>query len=372
MDTSVAITDAEVSRQHKRTTSSVLKSIMAPRTHRRNQSAGVGLVNAKPEEDPNAIGYDPKKALPMLPPNHPHANNVVLGEVHHNPERAPASPSKSKNVSEDRPQSSGKSLHKKTLSSVSLKGLASKDKDKEAKKSTRSSKTSGEKQLKKSKSQTSISAILSRPKSSRGKKQEEEHRIAVDKENQTPPHSAGEAPPIWAQFSSQPFQEGSRTATVPLNDNRDVHQEMALYTPKEYSPSKQQHFHDKPTLTKRAEPKPRPKSEYLPSKSSAAFAETLSGLHKTSNDHGSISSSGEKAAMHRLSAEAQPRKASNEIPKEALTIAKRGARVMAAVAAFNGKTKSAEVEVKVDPASIDVSFEAVLVSLDELLIFTVP
>ncbi|KAI9717176.1 MAG: hypothetical protein M1812_004924 [Candelaria pacifica] len=357
----MAVSDAEDSRHHKRTTSSVLKSIMTSRNHRRNQSAGAGLANGMGVPNPNVTGYDPTKALPMLPPNHPHASNVVLGELHHNPERTSAAPSKSRNAFEDRPQSSGKSLHKKTLSSVSLKALAGRDKDKEAKKSARSRKASGETQLKKAKSHTNISAILSRPRSSKEKRQDEEHRSTIDKENRSPPASAGEAPPIWAQFSSQPVREISRTAAVPLNDYRGINQEMALYTPKEYSPSKQRNFNDKPTLTRRPEPKPRPKSEYLPSKTSAAFAETLSGLRKTSDDHGITSSHKEKLAMHRLSAESQSGKVSNERPKEALTIAKRGARVMAAVAAFNGKTnKSAETEVKVDVTSIDASFEALL------------
>ncbi|KAI9791344.1 MAG: hypothetical protein M1835_000433 [Candelina submexicana] len=360
MEIPIAVTDAEDARQHKRTTSSVLKSIMGPRTHRRNQSAGAGLTNAKSNADPYATGYEPTKALPMLPPNHPHAESVVLGELHHNPERAPAAPSKTTVACESRPQGSGKSLHKKTLSSVSLKVLAGKDKDKEAKKSSRSRKASAEKQLKKSKSQTSMSAILTRPRSSKGKMQNGEHRGMVEKENQTPPQLAGEVPPIWAQFSSQPSQEISRTATIPLNDYGDVSQEMALYTPKEYSPSKQRNFQDKPSLTRRPEAKPRPKSEYLPSKTSAAFAETLSGLRKTSDDYWKAPSHGAISTMQALNAEAQPKEVSDEKPKEALTTAKRGARVMAAVAAFNGKTKPAVSEAKVDAVSIDVSFEALL------------
>jgi hypothetical protein len=46
-------------------------------------------------------------------------------------------------------------------------------------------------------------------------------------------------------------------------------------------------------------------------------------------------------------------KTSNESFKEGLTMAKRGTRVMAAVAAFNGKSKEQEKEVKIDVKMID-------------------
>ena len=82
----------------------------------------------------------------------------------------------------------------------------------------------------------------------------------------TPPSTAPTAPPpIWAQFATQPITDLSSTMKVPINDKRNVEEEMALYTPQEYSPSKGRNFHDEqPTLAQRGGIKTRPQSLYLP------------------------------------------------------------------------------------------------------------
>lgn len=68
--------------RHKRTTSSVLKSIMGPRGHKRNPSAGAVLAaNIFDENKDSQAFYDPSKAIPLLPSDHPHSGQGPLGEL---------------------------------------------------------------------------------------------------------------------------------------------------------------------------------------------------------------------------------------------------------------------------------------------------
>ncbi|KAI9838317.1 MAG: hypothetical protein M1819_005585 [Sarea resinae] len=391
MDTQASSSMVAEERQHKRSTSSVIKSMMAPRNHRRNLSAGEALTQDSAEDENSNGHHNARKPLPLLPPNHPHSEHAILGELHHNRDRTRSSPKKSNEPKESVAASKGHSLHKKTLSSISLKTLAKeKEKGGKSKERSRDEAKSTQKRPNRSKSQSSLSALLSRPKSSKG--QHQDSREVRDKENQTPQTpSAAVPPPIWAQFASQPFAETTRTSSIPLNDVKDVDAEVALYTPKAYSPSKQRNFHgmEQPTLTKRGEPKSRPKSAYLPSSTSTnSLAESFAGLRRTSNSrmHPSVSSRsssgrqrkssaphGERAHGERTPGEVQaPSRRSSgasqmlaSVPsKEPLTIAKRGARVMAAVAALNGKSKEAQKEtpkeVKADRKAIEREFESVL------------
>ncbi|KAK5188824.1 hypothetical protein LTR16_008135, partial [Cryomyces antarcticus] len=71
--------------QHKRNKSSVLKSIMVSRSHKRTTSEGTVLV--QPKSDENNPPYNPHnitKDMPALPPNHPHAGQRVLEEIPQN------------------------------------------------------------------------------------------------------------------------------------------------------------------------------------------------------------------------------------------------------------------------------------------------
>ena len=176
---------------------------------------------------------------------------------------------------------------------------------------------------------------------------------------------------------------------VPLNDAKDIAEEIALYTPAEYSPSKGRNFMDyqAPTLA-RVEPKTRPKSALLPSSASkTTFADTISGLRKRGHDkissqplsaqekaRSSIdnrrSSSEKKYPSQRASTEKQRK--SEDVGVGSLAV-KRGSRVMAAVAAFNGKSQSSDVpkdrvsktqEAPLDPKVIETAFESLLVSLE--------
>ena len=234
---------------------------------------------------------------------------------------------------------------------------------------------------KKSKSSTTLSAMFAKSKSSKSLKSEEGKRQQLkvkDKENCTPPNSSnGPPPPIWAQFASTPMMEVSSTQKIPLNDRWDVNDEMERYTPQEYSPSKGRNFYDEqPTLSRRAEPKPRPKSAYLPSSlSSNSFTETISVLRKVSQRHKKTDVGrfqeqlGTDGVSSRRSS-TDSRKFSNGSSDPGLTMAKRGSRVQAAVAALNGKAKEPEVESKPqvpsDPRAFDNAFEAVLVCIASL------
>jgi hypothetical protein len=152
----------------------------------------------------------------------------------------PPSPRKS----QDAKSSPKKSLHKKTLSSVSLRSLAKKE-DKSAHKKSFDARRAQEEieageKPKKTKSSTNLAAMFGK-----GRRDKSPVKESRDKENTTPPRTSyAQAPPrtpIWAEFSSQ--QEVTTTSKVPLNDQRrSVEDEIALYTPQDYSPTKQRNF----------------------------------------------------------------------------------------------------------------------------------
>lgn len=337
---------------HKRTTSSVLKGIL-PRHHKRNPSVGTTLPTTigKPTE---LAGRQSSKALPSLLPDNPNTSRPLY-EVNNNRERTRASSRKSVEIyADEERKTEGK--HNRAKSAAVLTTLAGLNREGEKVVKSKVSEGDKERKPKKSKSSTNIVALLSRPKSSRSLR----NGVDVppkDKENQTPPNSASVAPPpIWAQFASQQLQELTTTQKIPLNDSWDVGEEVSRYTPQEYSPSKGRNFDDceQPALVRRAEPKPRPKSAFLPSApSTTSFMETLSGLRKKNPSVSSRKTSVETKSSHRqsLSDDEQP--------------IKQGSRVMAAVAAWNGKLKESVMDTKPskpNPQDIEAAFENLLVS----------
>jgi len=302
----------------------------------------------------------------MLPPGHPNTQQH-LKEESGNRVYTPAASKKSMNLTRD--EKSGLISEKRTKSSRSLKELLERDGGKSSRKM---SEANGEQPIKKSKSSTSLSALLSRPKSSKGTKEGNVH-VQQNKENRTPRASADIAPPpIWAQFATHGLPDSSGATKVPLNDRSDRNEQIALYTPQNHSPSKQQNFEEQPTLSRRAEPKPRPRSECLASNSShGPFTETLSGLRKSARDKGQIAcadqDSDDRDSSRRPSSKhGKVDTASGHADFEG---GKRGSRVMAAVAAFNGKIKDLPKEpveepstFELDPKAIETAFESLLVS----------
>ncbi|KAF2749768.1 hypothetical protein M011DRAFT_492809 [Sporormia fimetaria CBS 119925] len=271
-----------------------------------------------------------------------------------------------------------KTLHKKTKSSLSLRSLG---RSKEKELPDPAPEMEKEKALspkpKKTKSSRNLAAMFSN-----SKMKEAKAIFVKDKENTTPPGSAlGPAPahtPIWAEFSTQPpLRVITTTSKLPLNDRHNVEDEIALYTPREYSPSKQRNFagYGIPSLQKRGSGKERPKSTFLPNTNTAALLDSftrkrsdervpLSDAHGN-GEHAGPSSRGFSARdlLKRANSDGVQKK--EELRQPASPV-KRQSRVMAAVAAFNGRAKEAQSTppspTKMDPQAVEVEFESVLES----------
>ena len=204
-----------------------------------------------------------------------------------------------------------------------------------------------------------------------------------DKENTTPPSSSNgpvhnsAATPIWAQYAStaKAREDASRPGTRGgISSSVDVREEIKRYTPQDYSPSKQRNFNG--TFN---QPKLRPTLGTRPQ--SAIFgADVLVAVgRRVSGDRSSLGMGRksedldrQKTNTRRTSLEnTTDRKASGSSTEqppamEKLTISKRGSRVMAAVAAFQGKDKTTQQlpvkkeEAPLDEKQVDAAFEAVL------------
>ncbi|KAF2642596.1 hypothetical protein P280DRAFT_516370 [Massarina eburnea CBS 473.64] len=396
---------------HRRNKSSVLKSIMTPRSHRRAPSDGPALYAAQPDGD----GYLYNAPTLMLPPDHPHSHSQTQSSSQSSTRRTqpiptdpPASPQKSQDATRLSPT---KGLNKKTMSAVPLrpttrdteKAEGDKAEDGKSREPSRSREDDPTKSPKKAKSSANIVGLFGRNKQSKDLKHLQSP--GKDKENTTPPRSANAAgpprTPIWAEFSSKPLQEITTTSKVPLNDQRlSVEEEIAIYSQGDYSPSKQRNFFDygQPSLQqKKPQAKERPKSAFVTgSASSTSFFETLTrsrrgddrvplgdtrpngGRVKDSVSSRSItnrsmlrrtnSDKSTKSTMSIRSVKCSEDKGTKKVPETTTT--KRQNRVMAAVAAFNGKSKPAAHQTAVPPASptkldpkvVDAEFETVLES----------
>jgi hypothetical protein len=237
------------------------------------------------------------------------------------------------------------------------------------------------------KSSTNLATMFGRGKSKENK--QSPVKAPRDQENTTPPSSSNAlAPPrtpIWAEFSSQePLREISTTSKVPLNDQRrSIEDEIAHYTPQAYSPTKQRNFFEygQPALLKRPAVKERPKSMVVPkSTSTTSLLDTFS--RKKSNERVPLSdtkgnetrikeSTNSKPVLARpmlgrASTDTNGRDDGARLPAPPAAAAKKPNRVMAAVAAFNGKSRQGDTPnspTKLDPKVVDDEFEIVLVSV---------
>ncbi|KAI1944871.1 hypothetical protein LOZ12_001977 [Ophidiomyces ophidiicola] len=313
---------------------SVLKSIL-PHSRRKSQSANL-----------SSAAYDTENRNPLqawiLPPNNSQPlPSQPLKELSEKALNQGLANEFFKVKCVDSPDK--KSLHKKTKSSVSLKSLL-KDNDKKACGSKLSSNEleSKRNKPKKTKSSTSLSGIFK--KSQRGKKDaspakdNKENAGIIRNDMPPPPIPRSRAHSIQSQVSSL--------------YGRTLEEEMSLYTPKGYSPANQRNFHDfqQPSLTKRPEPKWRPKSEYG-SSSTSSVKDLLHSMHKRSPSAGSIQSNSSRTHPLAEKPPSEKRKSSN---------GNRGSRVMAAIAAFNAKDKNFDKPKPVDPKEIESEFERLL------------
>lgn len=226
--------------------------------------------------------------------------------------------------------------------------------------------------MKKSKSSTGLSALLSRPRANKATKSDAMQR---DKENQRPTDIS--PPPIWAQFATQPSTDVS-ISKVPLNDGH-AQEISASHTQFEGSPRRKEDTAPiaEADISRRPNLKPRPKSECLPaSNSQAPFAETLTSLrklergrHQTAATHASQQTLEQNKSRQTLNRRPKSSQGKEESDGSAtVAVGKRGSRVMATVAALNGKQKALPKEpatesaaVYSDPNAIETAFETLLV-----------
>ncbi|KAK1040045.1 hypothetical protein LTR33_015871 [Friedmanniomyces endolithicus] len=336
--------------------------------HKRNASSKSNLLRAfvsskskvaAPEDTQPAMR--PKSML-FLPPDHPHAGKAkVLGERQGNVQSPPSSPSK-----QQRSVAAPKASKTSATTKVKVKTIDDAGSPK------------------KSKSSNNLSAIFA--KMNRSSK-DLSATVQKDKENTTPPSSSGGQPdtPIWAQFASP--EKGKPSSRPSTRDSKsssnNVADEIARYTPRDYSPSKQRNFNaslDKPSM--RPTLNSRPKSAYvLPTEvwteaigrrvsgQRASIEGRLSGETQRKEDqqqHRRVS--GDRPVLLKRShteRKASGSSAEQASVKEKLNVLKRGGRVMAAVAAFQGKSKADQAtaqEPGLDPVAVDEAFEAVLQS----------
>ncbi|CAO1605371.1 hypothetical protein XANCAGTX0491_008890 [Xanthoria calcicola] len=306
-----------------------------------------------------------------------------------NRENIRSSPRKPVEVYEDDCKRPG--MHKKTKSSVSLKSFIGNDKVKPSKPARQESEDGG--RLKRPKSSTGLSALLSRSKTPKESKSECKSPTK-DKENRTPPQTADMLPPpIWAQFATQETPELRKSTAFPVATRTDIEKEIALYTPKEYSPSKQRNFHDhRPALSRKPEPSPRPLSKIIGSGSTTPCGGTSMSstpkqqatvqkqtypmvANRAADEQGHELTKGDPSRADRKGPEdtntgAQSEKRLTEISNCATSAAakvKRGSRVMAAVAAFNGNRDggcdtqlSNLAPAELDSRAIEEDFETLL------------
>ncbi|KJX96139.1 GTPase-binding protein rid1 [Zymoseptoria brevis] len=330
----------------------------SPASHRRNASSRSGLLRSlvysksrqiSPESSLTSA-HSHTRTVPLRPADDSQGGSTrgVLGERQNNVQSPPSSPSKSSRTD-----------NKSTSKNKTVKDG-----------------------LKTSKSSSNLTAVFARLNRS-SKDLSTTATMGKDKENKSPPNSSdGQVPtPIWAQFASP----NSRPESSDSKSSRSVRDEIARYTPQEYSPSKQRNFNgtvEQPTLRPTLG-KARPRSAYFSSEAVVeAFGRRVSGDRpsmdvrrsedsgrRTVQEQGNGRASVEKSRFLRRNAEDRKTSGSSaEDPAKAkLSIAKRGGRVMAAVAAFQGKTnedksQSEKKEAPLNPKTVEEAFENVLVS----------
>ncbi|KAB8300123.1 hypothetical protein EYC80_000353 [Monilinia laxa] len=330
-------------------TASVLKAFI----HKRSPSEGTSL---SPTTSPNDV-FVASPAFEDIPsPTDYTHHHRALADIQRNQQTSSILAPYTTSQEGIRPKTGfgGKGLHKKTLSALSLKSLASPVKDYNKGTSIREKSPT---KPKKTKSSTSLVGLLTRPRSSKNLKLDVElaQQNSKDKENRTPelsspvPESAkhhSPRPPIYSQFSSEMFTK------QPLG-GKFLEDQIDIYTPEHCSPSKQRNYYNgpstQPSLAGREGGSIRPHSTYLPSSFS------IQDIHsKFSGDNKNrcsvdiprqVSNEKKKSCDIRTSMDLRPRpsfqRSSTETSVGSIktTNSTRGSRVMAAVSNFTAKAR---------------------------------
>ncbi|CAK1364776.1 unnamed protein product [Cercospora beticola] len=326
--------------------------------HRRNASSKSNILRslvsskgrpASPEQTAANAKQDEKSY------RGPMGSRGVLGERQNNVQSPPSSPSKKKD----------------TLARSSR----DKTKDSQAK-------------PQKSKSSTNLAGVFARMNRS-SKDLSKQVNVEKNKENTSPIEHEPAAPtPIWAQMATTNHSSAQRDrpSTSSKPSSNDLLAEIDRYTPQVYNVSKQRNFNgtfDEPTLRPSLSQQ-RPQSYHSSNGEGmlSALGRKMSGSKSSMESRKSDDSKRrmQKAQDNRVSFDRErilgrsgpDRKVSDgstEIPagKEKINLTKRGGRVMAAVAMFQGKTKERssskekeKEEAPLDPKAVDAQFEAVL------------
>ncbi|PWY87634.1 GTPase binding protein Rid1 [Aspergillus heteromorphus CBS 117.55] len=326
---------------------SVLRAIWSSKSHKRNSSADDAFASrASHTSHPGGSPYTPAdRAYPLLD-QHP------LAEI---------APNRDSTDVSSAPRSPGKhgknTLHKKTKSAVSLKSLKSYMERKDKSDDPPDDEAANLKP-KKAKSANSLSAILKR--SQRGRKAEGSKNTG-DKENRSPSDPVNSMPsPVWHQSATSSYPDPS-AATSSHHKRSTMQEEVSLYMPREYGPTLQRNIYDyqKPSLRTRADPKPRPKSDYLAEKRKGK--ELLDPFGGVSPDKSpAIQPVPASAKKHgRPRAQSRPEYHPPAEPKPESS-PKRVSRVQAAISAFNAKGQEAEAKKPLNGKELESEFEKLL------------
>ncbi|KAF2841775.1 hypothetical protein M501DRAFT_967668 [Patellaria atrata CBS 101060] len=339
---------------HKRNKSaSVLKSILPSKNNKWLPSDGTSLISPQYNSGVQYGVFKHPTSTPMLPPDPPASNGRVLGEIYN--QSVATSPRKS---TEQRPLKQD-GVNKVASGSRSLevaeKTGAEERTGRALSKSNSRDKSCSPVKMKKTKSSTSIAGMFIKSKPSKETKEGPK-----DKENTTPPRSGVDTPhtPIWAQFATQQFPNTS-TTTIPLNDRISIDDEIARYTPQDYSPSKQRNFYN--FEPEHRQQKERPRSDHITTGiSTPSFIEV--DLHKSSKERPISTYRGPSGDIlkHRRSEDRTRSRSrgrlnamSNEKFKFGLTLSKWR----------NEKTEDSPTKDKepdLNPEEVDAAFESVL------------
>ena len=372
---------------HRRTKSSgVLQSIMTKNRNRvsrdisHEQALGVRNINSQ-------------TTMPLLPPDHPHSK--ALGEENVAPVRQDDQRRSRRERRDD-----DKAPSKRSKSTVSLRSLVSgggddkesrrkADKDRGESPEKKSRRPRSQKPVK-TKSSTGLSAMFAKMNKSNKDLSLSQPPESEDRENLSPSSSAAGSiqTPIWAQFATKddPGAAMSNPKVRPdVTDERlrEVKDQIDRYTPKDYSPDKQRGFHGSQPVLSRPSSSARPKSAIL----TGTLPKPYMLERRYSAERTQLGSRGSDSSRSGMQASDQimPRhvlertrtdptanvfrkissSSSEQAPARGLTIAKRGTRVMAAVAALTGKSEdelatSSSRAKPLDPKSVNDAFESVL------------
>lgn len=215
---------------------------------------------------------------------------------------------------------------------------------------------------KKAKSANSLSAILKR--SQRGRKAESS-KNSRDKENRSPTDLVDSMPsPIWNQYATGSYYDQIPAPPSPSN-RRTFQEEVSLYTPKGYGPAQQRNFWDyhEPSLTNRADPKPRPKSEFLSGNRKVrelfGTLQNMSSEKLSPSDPSEPSSPSKRRRRPRALSKPESRQSAEPQPEQS---PKKVSRVQAAISAFNAKEREAELQRRLNSKDLESEFEKLLVS----------